>query len=152
MSCYERLNALKITLPKVAEPVAAYVMYTKVGNTVYLSGHLPKKEGQSWVGQFGKNISVEEGKGAARNAAIEMVATLQHACDGDLNRVKKIVKVLSLVNSTSEFTDHHLITNGASELLVEIFGENGKHARSAFGVAQIPTGACLEMEMIAEIE
>jgi len=152
MSCYEKLKALNITLPEVTQPVAAYVMYARVGNTVYLSGHLAKREGKSWVGQFGKNISVDEGRIAARNAAIDMVATLQHACNGDLNRVKRIVKVLSLVNSTSDFTDHHLITNGASELLVEIFGEKGKHARSAFGVAQIPTGACVEMEMIAEIE
>ena len=80
-----------------------------------------------------------------------MLATLQDACDGDLNRVRRIVKMVSLVNSTDDFTDHHLVTNGASELLVEVLGDAGRHARSAFGVAQIPTGACLEIELIAEI-
>lgn len=152
MACYEKLKALQIELPKVSEPVAAYVMYVQTGSTVYLSGHIAKKEGKPYVGQFGKNISVEEGRLAARNIAIDMIATLQAACGGNLNRVKRIVKVLSLVNSTGDFTDHHLVTNGASELLVEVFGEKGRHARSAFGVAQIPTGSCIEMEMIAEIE
>ncbi len=152
MPCYERLRALKIVLPEVAEPVAAYVMYVRTGNQVYLSGHIAKKEGQPHIGQFGKDISVEEGRLAARQIAIDMMATLQAACGGDLNRVKRIVKVLSLVNSTGDFTDHHLVTNGASELLVEVFGQKGRHARSAFGVAQIPTGACIEMELIAEVE
>jgi enamine deaminase RidA (YjgF/YER057c/UK114 family) len=152
MPCYERLKALQIELPEIAEPVAAYVMYVQVGNMVYLSGHIAKKNGQPHVGQFGKNISVEEGRIAARNIAIDMMATLQAACGGNLNRVKRIVKVLSLVNSTNDFTEHHLVTNGASELLVDIWGQKGRHARSAFGVAQIPTGACIEMELIAEIE
>ncbi len=152
MSCYEKLKSLQIELPEVAEPVAAYVMYVQTGNTVYLSGHIAKKDGKPYVGQFGKNLSVEEGRLAARNIAIDMMATLQAACGGNLDRVKRIVKVLSLVNSTNDFTDHHLVTNGASELLVEVFGQKGRHARSAFGVAQLPTGSCIEMEMIAEIE
>ncbi|MCM1511980.1 MAG: RidA family protein [Oxalobacter formigenes] len=152
MSCYERLKALQIDLPEAAEPVAAYVMFVKSGNLVYLSGHIAKKGGKPYVGQFGKNISVEEGRVAARNIAIDMMATLQAACGGNLDRVKRIVKVLSLVNSTGDFTDHHLVTNGASELLADVFGPKGRHARSAFGVAQIPTGACIEMEMIAEVE
>ena len=152
MSVYEKLKAMNIELPPVAKPVAAYVMYVKSGNLVYLSGHIAKKDGKPLVAQFGRNISVEEGKQAARNTAIDLRATLQDACDGDVNRVRRIVKVLSLVNSTGDFTDHHLVTNGASELLVEVFGEAGRHARSAFGVAQIPTGACLELELIAEID
>ena len=151
MSVYENLKALNITLPAVAKPVAAYVMYVKSGNLVYLSGHIAKKDGKPLVGQFGRNISVEEGKQAARRTAIDLLATLQDACDGDLNRVRRIVKMVSLVNSTDDFTDHHLVTNGASELFVEVFGDAGRHARSAFGVAQIPTGACLEIELIAEI-
>lgn len=151
MSYYDKLKALEIELPEVATPVAAYVMYVQTGNTVFLSGHIAKKDGKPWVGQFGRNMTVEEGRAAARGAAIDMIATLQAACGGDLNRVRRIVKVLSLVNSTPDFTDHHLVTNGASELLAEIFGEQGRHARSAFGVAQIPLGACLEMELIAEI-
>ena len=151
MSVYENLKALNITLPAVAKPVAAYVMYVKSGNLVYLSGHIAKKDGKPLVAQFGRIISVEEGKQAARRTAIDLLATLQDACDGDLNRVRRIVKMVSLVNSTDDFTDHHLVTNGASELLVEVLGDAGRHARSAFGVAQIPTGACLEIELIAEI-
>ena len=151
MSVYENLKALNITLPAVAKPVAAYVMYVKSGNLVYLSGHIAKKDGKPLVAQFGRNISVEEGKQAARRTAIDLLATLQDACDGDLNRVRRIVKMVSLVTSTDDFTEHHLVTNGASELFVEVFGDAGRPARSAFGVAQIPTGACLEIELIAEI-
>ena len=84
--------------------------------------------------------------------AIDLMATLNAACDGDLSRVKRIVKLVSLVNSTADFTEHHLVTNGASELLGEVFGDAGKHARSAFGVAQLPLGACVEIEMVAEID
>lgn len=151
MSVYEKLKALKIELPAVATPAAAYVMYMQTGNTVFLSGHIAKKDGKPWVGQLGKNMTTEEGKQAARAVAIDLMATLQAACGGDLNRVKRIVKVMSLVNSTSDFTEQHLVTNGASELLAEVFGEQGKHARSAFGVAQIPLGACVEIELIAEV-
>lgn len=152
MSFYEKLTALNIQLPAVAAPAAAYVMYAQTGNTVFLSGHIAKKDGQVWVGQLGKNVTTEEGKLAARAVAVDLLATLQAACGGDLNRVKRIVKLMSLVNSTGEFTEQHLVTNGASELMVEVFGEQGKHARSAFGVAQIPMGACVEIEMIVEIE
>jgi enamine deaminase RidA (YjgF/YER057c/UK114 family) len=152
MSVYEKLQALNITLPAVAAPAAAYVMYAQSGNTVYLSGHLSKKDGKIWVGQLGKDISTEEAKQAARGIAVDLIATLQAACGGDLSRVKRVVKLMSLVNSTPDFTEQHLVTNGASELIGEVFGEQGKHARSAFGVAQLPLGACVEIEMIAEIE
>jgi len=152
MSVYEKLQALNITLPAVAAPAAAYVMYAQSGNTVYLSGHLSKKDGKIWVGQLGKDITTEEAKLAARGIAIDLIATLQAACGGDLKRVKRVVKLMSLVNSTPDFTEQHLVTNGASELIGEVFGEQGKHARSAFGVAQLPLGACVEIEMIAEIE
>ena len=151
MSFYEKLKALNIELPAVAAPAAAYVMYMQSGNTMYLSGHIAKKDGKPWVGQLGKNMTTEEGKQAARAVAIDLMATLQAACGGDLNRVKRIVKVMSLVNSTADFTEQHLVTNGASELFGEVFGEQGKHARSAFGVAQIPLGACVEIELIAEL-
>jgi enamine deaminase RidA (YjgF/YER057c/UK114 family) len=151
MSFYENLAALKIELPTVAAPAAAYVMFAQTGNTVFISGHIAKKDGKVWVGQLGKNIGTEEGKAAARAIAIDLIATLQSACGGDLNRVKRIVKLMSLVNSTPEFTEQHLVTNGASELFVEVFGEQGKHARSAFGVAQIPLGSCVEIELIAEL-
>jgi enamine deaminase RidA (YjgF/YER057c/UK114 family) len=151
VSVYEKLKALNIELPAVAAPVAAYVMYAQTGNTVYLSGHVAKKDGKPWVGQLGKDMATEEGKQAARAVAIDLIATLQAACGGDLNRIKRIVKVMSLVNSTPDYTEQHLVTNGASELFVEVFGEQGKHARSAFGVAQIPLGACVEIDLVAEL-
>ena len=147
---YDTLKALNIELPTAGAPAAAYVMSAQTGNTVYLSGHIAKKDGKPWVGKLGANMTTEEGKAAARAIAIDLIATL-HAHVGDLNRVKRIVKVMSLVNSTLEFTEQHLVTNGASELFVEVFGDSGKHARSAFGVAQIPTGACVEIELIAEV-
>jgi enamine deaminase RidA (YjgF/YER057c/UK114 family) len=152
MSVYSTLKSLNIALPPFSAPAAAYVMSAQTGNTVFLSGHIAKKDGAPWVGQLGKDVSVEDGKLAARSVAIDMLSTLQAACGGDLNRVQRIVKVMSLVNSTSDFTEHHLVTNGASELLNAVFGENGKHARSAFGVAQLPFGVCVEIEMIVEIK
>ena len=99
---------------------------------------------------MGQNIQTEEGKAAARAIAIDLLGTL-HAAVGDLNKIKRIVKLMSLVNSTSDFTEQHLVTNGCSELLGQVFGEAGVHARSAFGVAQLPMGACVEIELIAEI-
>ena len=152
MSVYDKLQALNISLPPVAVPAAAYVPFAKTGNLVFLSGHIARKDGQVWVGQLGATVSTEEGRQAARAVAIDLLGTLQAACDGDLNRVKRIVKVMSLVNSTPAFTEQHLVTNGCSELLAEVFGDKGSHARSAFGVAQIPLGACVEIELIAEIE
>ena len=150
MSVYDKLKALNITLPAVAAPAAAYLPFAQTGNLVFLSGHLAKKDGKVIVGQLGKDTTTEQGKAAARAIAIDLMGTL-HAAVGDLNKVKRIVKVMSLVNSTADFTEQHLVTNGCSELLGEIFGDAGKHARSAFGVAQIPMGACVEIEMIAEV-
>ena len=147
---YDRLKALNITLPDVATPAAAYLPFVQTGKLVFLSGHLAKKDGKVIVGQLGKNMSTDEGKAAARAIAIDLMGTLQAAV-GDLGKVRRIVKVMSLVNSTGDFTEQHLVTNGCSELLGEVFGDAGKHARSAFGVAQIPLGACVEIELIAEI-
>ena len=151
MSIQAKLQSLNITLPPVATPAAAYVMYVQTGNTVFISGHIAKKEGKPWVGQLGRDISTEQGKEAARAVAIDLIATLNAACGGDLSRVSRIVKLVSLVNSTPDFTEHHLVTNGCSELIGEIFGDIGKHARSAFGVVQLPLGSCVEIEMIAEL-
>jgi enamine deaminase RidA (YjgF/YER057c/UK114 family) len=150
MSVYTRLEELQISLPPVATPAAAYVPFAQTGNLVFISGHISKKNGQVWAGQLGKNIQTEEGKAAARAVAIDLMGTL-HATVGDLNKIKRIVKVMSLVNSTADFTEQHLVTNGCSELLVQVFGEKGAHARSAFGVAQLPLGACVEIELIAEV-
>ena len=151
MSVYEKLKALNITLPEVAIPAAAYLPYAQTGNLVFLSGHVAKQDGKPWVGKLGENMTTEEGKLAARAIAIDLMGTLQHACGGDLSRVKRIVKVMSLVNSSPSYTEQHLVTNGCSELLGEVFGEAGKHARSAFGVAQIPMGCCVEIELMAEL-
>jgi enamine deaminase RidA (YjgF/YER057c/UK114 family) len=148
---YDKLKELGIELPVAGAPAAAYVMSAQSGNTVYLSGHIAKKDGKVWAGKLGATLGTEEGKAAARSIAIDLLATL-HAHVGDLNRVTRIVKLMSLVNSTLDFTEQHLVTNGASELIADVFGERGKHARSAFGVAQIPLGACVEIELIAEVE
>jgi len=150
MSVYERLTALNISLPAVAPPAAAFVPTVRSGNLLFVSGHIAKKDGKPWAGKLGENLSTAQGKEAARGLAIELLATL-HAALGDLNRISRIVKLLVLVNSTPAFTEQHLVANGASEFLVEVFGEKGPHARSAFGVAQIPFGACVEIELIAEI-
>ncbi|MEI8323878.1 MAG: RidA family protein [Betaproteobacteria bacterium] len=152
MSIYTKLQSLNITLPPVATPAAAYVPFVQTGKLVFLSGHIAKKDGKVWVGQLGRNTTTEEGQAAARAVAIDLMGTL-HAAVGDLNRIKRIVKVMSLVNSTADFTEQHLVTNGCSELLGEVFGPTvGAHARSAFGVAQIPLGACVEIELIAEVD
>lgn len=151
-SVQARLAELGITLPPVAVPAAAYVPFVRTGNLVYLSGHIAKKDGKPWVGQLGLTMGTEEGQAAARAIAIDLMGTLAAAVGGDLSRVKRIVKLLSLVNSAPTFTEHHLVTNGCSELLGQVFGPDvGAHARSAFGVAQIPLGACVEIELIAEV-
>ena len=149
-SVYDRLAQLGITLPPLAVPAAAYVPFVRTGNLVFVSGHIARKDGKPWVGQLGGAIDTATGKLAARAIAIDLLGTL-HAAVGDLNQVTRIVKVMSLVNSTPTFTEQHLVTNGCSELLGEVFGDKGAHARSAFGVAQIPLGACVEIELIAEV-
>ncbi len=149
MSVYAKLQQLGITLPPMAAPAAAYVPFVRSGNLVFVSGHIARRDGKPWVGQLGATMTTAEGQAAARAIAIDLLGTL-HAAVGDLDRIRRIVKLMSLVNSTPTFTEQHLVTNGASQLLGEVFGEVGAHARSAFGVAQIPLGACVEIELIAE--
>lgn len=152
MSVYEKLNALNITLAAPAAPVAAYVMHAQTGNLVFISGHIAKNpDGTPNTGILGRDKTTAEGQAAARAIAIDMLSTLQDACGGDLNRVTRIVKVMSLVASTPDYNEQHLVTNGCSELLAEVFGDAGKHARSAFGVAALPRGACVEIDMVVEI-
>jgi enamine deaminase RidA (YjgF/YER057c/UK114 family) len=152
MTVNQKLAALNITLKAPAAPVAAYVMYVQTGNLVFISGHIARDQNGAVIeGQLGKNMVTEQGAQAARGIAIDLIGTLREACGGDLERVKRIVKIMSLVNSAPDFTEQHLVTNGASNLLVEVFGDAGKHARSAFGVAQNPLGACVEIEMIVEL-
>jgi len=150
MSVYEKLKTLGITLPELARPGAVYVPFVRTGNLVYVSGHIARKEGKPWVGQLGAGLTTDEGKAAARAIAVELMGTL-HAAVGDLDRIARIVKLMVLVNSAPTFTEQHLVANGASELLVQVFGDRGPHARSAFGVAQIPQGACVEIELVAEV-
>jgi len=150
MSVYQRLEALKISLPEAEPPVAAFVPVVRAGNLLFVSGHIAKKDGKPWVGKFGENLVTAQGTEAARGIAIELLATL-HAALGDLNRIARIVKLLVLVNSTPKFNEQHLVANGASEFLLDVLGEKGAHARSAFGVAQIPLGACVEIELVAEV-
>ena len=152
---YAQLEALSITLPPVAIPAAAYVPFVQTGKLVLLSGHIAKQDGKPWVGQLGLNMTTDEAKLAARAVAIDLMGSLHAACQAagtDLNGVKRIVKVLSLVNSTATYTEQHLVTNGCSELLGQVFGPvAGAHARSAFGVAQLPMGTCVEIELMAEL-
>ena len=152
MSIYDRLKALDITLPPVSAPAAAYLPYMQTGNLVFLSGHIARQDGKPWVGKLGDTMTTAQGQAAARSIAIDLMGTLQAACGGDLKRVVRIVKLMSLVNSTSDYTEQHLVTNGASELLAEVFGERGTHARSAFGAVQIPLGSCVEIDLSAELD
>ncbi|MEN9543990.1 MAG: hypothetical protein RLZZ598_823 [Pseudomonadota bacterium] len=147
-----RLQALGITLPPLAVPAAAYLPFVQSGKLLFVSGHIAKRDGKPLVGQLGRSLDTEAGKQAARGVAIDLIGTLNAALDGDLSRVVRIVKLLSLVNSTPDYTEQHLVTNGASELIGHVFGaEVGAHARSAFGVAQLPMGACVEIELVVEI-
>jgi len=147
---YSRLTELGITLPPPPPPLPAFVMAVQTGNLVFVSGHIARKEGKPWVGQFGANIATEEGKSAARAVGIDLLATL-HGYLGDLRRVERIVKVLCLVNSAATFTEQPQVANGCSELLVSVLGDAGRHARSAIGVAQLPLGSCVEIELVAAV-
>lgn len=147
----ENLKKLGIELPSVSAPIANYVKYVQTGNLVYLSGHGPlQNNGNYTIGKLGKNVSNEQGYEAARITGIQLLATLQSAI-GDLSRVKRIVKILGLVNCTDDFTEQPKIINGCSDLMVAVFGEIGKHARSAIGTNALPMGMAVEVEMIVEI-
>jgi enamine deaminase RidA (YjgF/YER057c/UK114 family) len=151
MSIYEKLKTLNITLPPLTAPAAAFVPFVRAGNLLFVSGHIAKKDGKPWTGRLGDGVDVSQGKLAARAVAVDLLGTLD-AATGDLNRIKRIVKLMVLVNSSPTFTEQHLVANGASELFAELFDDAGKHARAAFGVAQIPFGSCIEIDLIAELE
>ena len=150
MRVEQKINDLGISLPAAATPAAVYVPFVQSGNLLFVSGHIAKRDEQVWVGQLGRDLQTADGKTAARLVAIDLLGTLKAAL-GDLDRVERIVKVMGLVNSTPDFTEQHLVINGCSELLGEVFGAAGVHARSAFGVAQIPLGACVEIELIVQV-
>jgi enamine deaminase RidA (YjgF/YER057c/UK114 family) len=151
MSVYNRLITIGITLPVVIPPVAAFAPWMRSGNLIWLSGHIARKDGRPWSGKLGRELNLAEGVAAARSVAIDLLGTL-HAAAGNLDRVTKVTKIMVLVNSENTFTEQHLVANGASELLMQVFAEKGTHARSAFGVTQIPLGSCVEIELIAEVE
>ena len=151
VNVYERLEELNITLPEPGTPVANYVPARTSGNLVFLSGHGPRTpEGLPVTGKIGKDLTIEEGYRAARLTGLNILASLQREI-GDLNRVKRFIKVLGMVNADPAFTDMPSVINGFSDLMVEVFGENGKHARSAVGMASLPGSMPVEIEVIVEI-
>jgi enamine deaminase RidA (YjgF/YER057c/UK114 family) len=149
----KRLAELGIVLPTPAQPVATYVPWVKTGNLVYISGQGAMKDGKlQYTGRVGDTVSIEDAIASARLTAINIITHLRDACGGDLDRVKRIVKLLGLVNCTPTFGDHPKVINGASDLMVEVFGDKGRHARSAVGAPSLPFGLSVEVEAIAEIE
>jgi len=147
-----KLKEMGIHLHTPAPPVANFVHSVRSGNLVFLAGHGPLKPDGSWVtGKVGRDMDVIEGKEAARLTAINLLSSLK-AEIGDLNKVKRIVKVLGMVNSDESFTDQPQVMNGCSDFLVSVFGDRGKHARSAVGMASLPFGIPVEIEMIVEVE
>lgn len=148
----QKLQSLGIVLPAPTNPVANYVKFVRTGNLIFLSGHGPANaDGKYTTGKLGKELSIEEGYNAAKLTGINLLSTLK-ASVGDLSKVKRIVKVLGMVNSTEPFTDQPKVINGFSDLMVAIFGDKGKHARSAVGMASLPMNMAVEIEMIVEVE
>lgn len=142
----ETIKSLELEIPEIGQPLANYVKWRQVGNTLYLAGNGPDMRGK-----VGEDLSVAEGYQAARDTGLEIIAVLR-AATGDLGRIKQFVKVLGMVNSSPDFTKHPAVINGFSDLMVEVFGEKGKHARSAIGVASLPNNMAVEIEVIVELE
>jgi enamine deaminase RidA (YjgF/YER057c/UK114 family) len=148
----QKLAELKLTLPATSAPVANYVPAVRSGNLVYLAGHIPfDAAGKVIAGQVGRNATDKEANAAARQCALGLLASLKREI-GDLAKVKRVVKVAGFVNAAPEFQGHSQVINGASDLLVAVFGERGKHARASLGMSSLPLGALVEVEMIVEIE
>ena len=151
MKTEKRLTDLGITLPEAPKPVANYVRAVKTGNLLFVSGHGPYNDGQTILsGKLGKELTIEEGYKTARNVALNCLASVK-ATLGDLDKVKRVIKLLGMVNCTEDFRDQPKVVNGASDFLVEVFGEAGKHARSAVGMQSLPNGIPVEIEMILEV-
>ncbi|MEI6088231.1 MAG: RidA family protein [Bacteroidota bacterium] len=147
----QNLQKLGIVLPKPSAPLYSYVSFTRTGNLIYLSGQGPRKADGSFItGKLGKDLSIEEGAEAAKLTGINLIATLQSAI-GDLSKVKRIVKVFGMVNCVENFYDQPKVINGFSDLMVAVFGEKGKHARSAVGMIALPMNIAVEVEMIVEV-
>jgi enamine deaminase RidA (YjgF/YER057c/UK114 family) len=142
-----RIKELGLNLPEVGQPMGNYVKWRQVGNTLYLAGN-----GPNVFGKVGDDLTLEQGYQAARETGVEILAVLKAATGGDLGKIKQFVKVLGMVNSAPDFTDHPKVINGFSDLMVEVFGESGKHARSAVGVAALPNNIAVEIEVIVELK
>jgi len=151
VSVYDKLTAIGVSLPPITRSVGMFQPFVRTGHLIFVSGHIARRNGEPWVGRLGADMPLEEGQQAARAIAIELVGALQAATNADLASITRIVKLLVLVNAAPTFTAPHLVANGASELLNQVFGERGPHARTAIGVAQLPLGACVEIELIAEV-
>jgi enamine deaminase RidA (YjgF/YER057c/UK114 family) len=148
----EKIESLGIKIPQASAPVANYVGFVKSGNQIIISGQLPLEDGKiKYVGKVGGDVSVEDATEAAKLCAINIIAQLNLALDNDLEKIKKCVKLGIFVNAIPEFTDHPKVANGASDLIVEIFQEKGKHARAATGAGSLPLGAAVEIDAIFEI-
>jgi enamine deaminase RidA (YjgF/YER057c/UK114 family) len=151
MTPEENLASLGITLPPVATPIANYVPSVRTGNLLFVSGNGPSDDLPNRTGKLGADLTVEQGYAVARDVGIKLIASIQDAV-GDLSRVKRIVKLLGMVNSAPEFGDQPAVINGCSDLLVAVFGDKGKHARSAVGMGALPGDIAVEIELIAEVE
>ena len=148
-----RLKELGIELPQPAKPVANYVPWVRTGSLVFTAGQVPLKDGKiEYQGKIGREFTVEEGAAAARQCAINILAQVKDACGGNLEKVKRCVKVVGFVNGVPEFADHPKVINGASDLLVSVLGDRGKHARSAVGSGSLPVNVAVEIEAIFEVE
>jgi len=151
MSVEKKLKEMGILLPEAPKPVANYVPAVKAGNLLFVSGHGPYNDGKTVLsGKLGKELNIEEGYKTARNVALNCLASVKGTL-GDLDKVKRVVKLLGMVNCTEDFKDQPKVINGASDLLVEIFGDKGKHARSAVGMQSLPNNIPVEIEMILEV-
>ena len=149
----KRLADIGLSLPEAARPMANYVPWVRTGNLVFISGQGPILDGKvNYPGTLGKDVSLEDGVKSARLSAINVLAQLKNAVDGDLDRVVRVVKLLGFVNATADFTDHPKVINGASDLMVEVFGDKGRHARSAVASPSLPMGISTEVEAIVEVE
>ena len=149
----DKIKELGLQLPPASKPIANYVKYVRTGNLIFLAGHGPTKaDGTNIMGKVGKELTIEQGYEAAKITALSLIATLKDALGGDLGKVKRIVKVNGYVNCLPDFTEQPKVINGCSDLLVQIFGEKGKHARAAMGMVALPMNIAVEIEMVVEVE
>ncbi|MEJ8841845.1 RidA family protein [Lacibacter sp. H375] len=149
----DKIKELGLQLPPASKPIANYVKYVRTGNLIFLAGHVPTKaDGTHITGKLGKDLTIDQGYEAAKVTALSLVGTLKDALGGDLNKVKRIVKVNGYVNCLPDFTEQPKVINGCSDLLVQIFGDKGKHARAAMGMVALPSNVAVEIEMVVEVE